>query len=162
MAEVAALCRGTKSEVEGLTKEVIPRLTRLEIRVFGSKPPPVPPNKSAAPGELEIAYKPSTPPLVERIKTSENATELLAQEVSNLRGELKEVRDINAQQSKTLGIAPAHGSRLTKTRAYMGSRAAIKDLLALVTAIGVVLSLWRGMSVPPPLAPAPLPSGVHP
>jgi hypothetical protein len=133
-------------EGRDLSAEVAPRLQRLEVRVFGSAPPPLgPPVPAALP---VLTAMPSKPPVMKRLATSEASIGMLAQEVANMRGELGGVL---AAQSKAMGVAPPDVGPATRARAYLLSRAGVKDLIALVTVVAVVIGLIRG--TPPPLPP---------
>ena len=146
-------------------QEVIPRLDRLDMRVFGSKPPPLLIYASADQGELDLpAAKPSSPPLTKRATLNEANVASLTQELANLR----EVVETNAkasktelgQQSRAMGLPPVVEGKpppgpSARTRAYIFSRAGVKDLILLVglvtAAAGSIATALRPL---PALAPA--------
>lgn len=154
MSEVAGLCRQTRNEFAAFTGAVDSRLGRLEFKVFGSKPPPMTPMQSTAPGELAIRPAHTSPPLVKQMATHDNSIETLAQEVSNLRGELGVVKSMNGQQSKAMGLAAPDASLAKKTRAYVFSRAGIKEMTGLALAVAFLVQTLRGGSPPPAATPA--------
>lgn len=151
MAAIGVDVRAGRAENAALRAEVMPHIVRLNRRVFGSiVPPDAPP---PAPGVMLVP----APPLSKAVATHHDSIEMLSQEVSNLRGEVVSVRTLTAQQSKTMGLAPPAATLGIRARAYVLSRAGMKDALALVTAIGVVLTLWRAVTAPVAASPPPLP-----
>ncbi len=155
LSVIAQQGRVNAQATETLTLVVLPRLDRLDLHIFGSKPPPLSPFSSTPPGELAI--KPAKPPPLEKRQTlTEGTVETLTQEVANLRTELGGVRALNVQQSKVMGIAAPSSNLTRRTAAYVGSRAFLKDLGLLVAAISAAITLWRGVApAPAPLAPLP-------
>lgn len=132
---------------ENLSDEVLPRLTRLEVRVFGSTPPPLRVYATTPPGELLTHEpKPSSPPLVKRATLSENAIESLQQELASFRGEVKSEL---AAQSRVMGLptddAAEVDPRGQRTAKRVRRRQWLKDAIALMTlvvaAIGGVAAL---------------------
>ena len=167
LSEIAADARGARAETRELRAEAMPHILRLNRRVFGSKPPPFAP--ASAPGldvELGIVV-PSAPPLAAAVVTQRDSLELLGQEVSNVAGSVGELASkvevltaINAQQSRTMGLARPDVSIGRKARAYVGSRAGMRDLVLLVVAVSGLIGVWRGSVAPPPMpSPLSVPSG---
>jgi len=163
LAEIAHESRAGRRETSELRGEVMPHIRRLNRRVFGSKPPEFmasrPPGLD---GELAIPVSVSDPPLVVAVVTQHGTIETLAQEVSNVRGEvttarteLKELREINAQQSRAQGLARPGVSLGRRTRAYVGSRAGVRDVVLLIGALSALVGVWRGGFAPSPAASSP-------
>lgn len=157
LADIAHESRAGRRETSELRGEVMPHIRRLNRRVFGSKPPPFMASKPPAlDGELAIPVSVSDPPLAVAVVTQHDTIETLTQEVSNVRGEvttargeLKELREINAQQSRAQGLARPGVSLGRRTRAYVGSRAGVRDIVLLIGALSALVGVWRGFAPSP-------------
>lgn len=143
VAEVAIAVRAGRSETAELRSEVMPHISRLNRKVFGSMPPPFPkPATSIAPGELLIASKPSTPPLVQRTTLTETGLETLSQEFASFREVV--AKELGAQ-SRVMGLAEDDDTGGRGTARRVKRRQWLKDAIALMTlvvaAIGGVAAL---------------------
>lgn len=163
LAEIATLCRANGDDLREFRVEVMPRLDKLDLKVFGKITPALRPARGTPRDDTQPIL--SSPPLTDRVATSETSIDHLAQEVSNLRGQVRRNIVMTAQQSRAMGLAPPPAddeNAPSKTAAYLGSRKSFEHLIALIAAVAALVAALRGVQGPshgPAPAPLSAPAG---
>ncbi len=165
ISDVATSSRRNANLIES---ELLPRLTRLETRVFGSKPP------ALVIGGGHDAVK--EPPLMVRQSKSENDTAMLQQQMENIAIEQREMRERYeagdkvtkaelGQQSRALGLPVVKegeplADRRKRASAYLRSSRFLRDfglVLTIVSTLTASIAAMRAQwnAAPPPAIATP-------